>query len=217
MDDLPLFPLQTVLFPGMPLHLHIFEERYKRMMRLCIETRQPFGVVLIRQGNEALGPLAEPYPVGCTAQVMQVQRLDEGRLNLVAVGKERFRILTLNYEAKPYLLGSVQPYPLVITEAQQQQQEGKRLRMWIDRYLQTMADAGKGPINLQSLPDDPVSLAYAAAAIIPVQPVQKQGILEQENALGLLQGVQAIYRREIALLKAMLSGRAEEMGSFSYN
>ncbi|HEX7976742.1 MAG TPA: LON peptidase substrate-binding domain-containing protein [Anaerolineales bacterium] len=217
MVDLPLFPLQTVLFPGMPLHLHIFEERYKRMMRLCLESRQPFGVVLIRQGSEALGPLAEPYQVGCTAQVTQVQRLDEGRLNLVAVGKERFRILSLDKEAQPYLIGSIQPFPLVISDAQQVMQEGKRLRFWIDRYLQTLTDAGKGPANLQSLPDDPISLAYAAAAIIPVQPLQKQKVLEQETAFGLLDGVKDIYRKEIALLKAMLSGRAEEMGSFSSN
>lgn len=217
MVDLPLFPLQTVLFPGMPLHLHIFEERYKRMMRLCLESRQPFGVVLIRQGSEALGPLAEPYQVGCTAQVTQVQRLDEGRLNLVAVGKERFRILSLDKEAQPYLIGSIQPFPLVISDAQQVMQEGKRLRFWIDRYLQTLTDAGKGPVNLQSLPDDPISLAYAAAAIIPVQPLQKQKVLEQETAFGLLDGVKDIYRKEIALLKAMLSGRAEEMGSFSSN
>jgi Lon protease-like protein len=57
MFELPLFPLNTVLFPGMPLTLHIFEDRYKRMIRTCLKTRQPFGVVLVRHGQEAFGPL----------------------------------------------------------------------------------------------------------------------------------------------------------------
>ena len=61
MLELPLFPLNTVLFPGMPLNLHIFEERYKRMMQACIESSKPFGVVLIKQGLEAHGPLADPF------------------------------------------------------------------------------------------------------------------------------------------------------------
>ena len=61
MQEIPLFPLNTVLFPNAPLRLHIFEERYKRMVNDCLAEKQPFGVVLIRHGLEALGPLAEPF------------------------------------------------------------------------------------------------------------------------------------------------------------
>ena len=94
MNALPLFPLNTVLFPGMPLGLYIFEERYKLMMAQCLQEEQPFGVVLIAQGKEAMGPAAEPHPVGCTAVITEVQKLNDGRMNIVAVGQERFHIDT---------------------------------------------------------------------------------------------------------------------------
>src|SRR5512147_2655499 len=92
MYELPLFPLNTVLFPGMPISLHIFEPRYKLMIEQCIQIAQPFGVVLIREGVEALGPSAEPHQIGCSAQITQVERLEDGRMNIVAVGVERFQI-----------------------------------------------------------------------------------------------------------------------------
>ena len=87
MLDLPLFPLQTVLFPGIPFQLHIFEERYKQMVARCLDERVPFGVVLIRKGREALGPVAQTYPVGCTAQIARVENLPQGRFNLTVVGR----------------------------------------------------------------------------------------------------------------------------------
>ena len=85
MFELPLFPLNTVLFPGMPLTLHIFEDRYKLMIGKCIQERQPFGVVLIRRGLEALGPVADTHSVGCMAFIRQVERLEQGR-TLVRMG-----------------------------------------------------------------------------------------------------------------------------------
>src|SRR3990172_4652529 len=86
--------------------LHIFEERYKLMIGRCIERRSPFGVVLIRSGEEVGGP-AEPHDVGTTARIAQVQRLPDGRLNLVAFGGRRFRILALD-TSQPYLQGDVE-------------------------------------------------------------------------------------------------------------
>src|SRR3954466_6437378 len=97
MFELPLFPLNTVLFPGMPLNLHIFEERYKLMIGRCIEANQPFGAVLIKRGSEVsgLGKAAEPFSIGCTVQITQVQSLGAGRMNISVVGKERFQIFSL--------------------------------------------------------------------------------------------------------------------------
>ena len=86
MFELPLFPLNTVLFPGMPLPLHIFEDRYKQMINNCLEEKEPFGVVLIRNGKEALGPLAQPHSIGCTARIVEVQKLSDGRMNITSVG-----------------------------------------------------------------------------------------------------------------------------------
>ncbi len=107
MFELPLFPLHTVLFPGTPIHLHIFEDRYKQMINLCLDKHRPFGIVLIREGMEALGPLAEPYRIGCTAHIVHIQRLEQDRMNIVAIGQERFEIQSLDFLAIPYLAGLV--------------------------------------------------------------------------------------------------------------
>ena len=102
MMELPLFPLNTVLFPGTPITLHIFEPRYLELMEMCEQTQQPFGVVLIQEGQEALGPLATPYPIGCTAEIARVERLPDGRMNILAVGVERFEIHELDYDKESY-------------------------------------------------------------------------------------------------------------------
>src|SRR4051794_30925127 len=78
---IPLFPLGTVLFPGMPLPLHVFEPRYQELVRGCLEGDRTFGGCLIRSGQEVGGP-ADPYPVGTTCEILQVDRLDGGRLRL---------------------------------------------------------------------------------------------------------------------------------------
>src|SRR5947209_7299372 len=102
MVELPLFPLNTVLFPTAPLTLHIFEERYKEMVSRCIAEDIPFGVVLIREGQEAGAP-AVPFEVGTTAQIVSVEKLLQGRMNLIAVGRKRFRLLDTSH-ARPYLV-----------------------------------------------------------------------------------------------------------------
>ncbi len=111
MYELPIFPLHTVLFPGMPLRLHIFEPRYQAMFKRVLETTRTFGVCCIKTGEEALGPLALPYPVGCTARVIDVEKLDDGHMNITAVGEERFQILNPNHSL-PYLSAMVESTPL---------------------------------------------------------------------------------------------------------
>src|SRR5713101_4286452 len=105
--ELPLFPLNTVLFPHATLPLHIFEERYKQMIGQCLEERAPFGVLLIRSGSEA-GGNAEPFEVGTTAHIGRVQHLDDGKLNLICQGGHRFRT-TKTIESQPFLLAEVEP------------------------------------------------------------------------------------------------------------
>jgi uncharacterized protein len=139
MMKLPLFPLNTVLFPGMPLSLHIFEDRYKEMISRCLQDRTPFGVVLIKEGFEALGPLAQPYSIGCTAQITQVQPLDEGRMNLIAIGHERFTLLSLDY-ALPYLMGDIEPFPMRIQAPAQFAVRVRHIVGQVNRYLKIMAE-----------------------------------------------------------------------------
>ncbi|MEX0682574.1 MAG: LON peptidase substrate-binding domain-containing protein [Dehalococcoidia bacterium] len=104
--EIPLFPLNTVLFPGNIMPLHIFEDRYKLMIGECIAEKRPFGVVLIRAGVE-VGGTAEPFEVGTTARIVEAQKLDDGKLNVTCLGVQRFRVLGIR-RREPYLVGDVE-------------------------------------------------------------------------------------------------------------
>lgn len=106
MSRLRLFPLRTVLFPAMDLQLQVFEDRYRTLVAECLEHREPFGVVLIREGSE-VGGTAVPHRVGCTARIKSVAPTRDGRLLLNAVGGVRFRI-TETHEDQPYLSADVE-------------------------------------------------------------------------------------------------------------
>lgn len=216
MMKLALFPLNTVLFPGMPLSLHIFEDRYKEMISRCLEDQQPFGVVLIEHGVEALGPVADPYPIGCTAQIAQIQPLNQGRMNLVAVGEERFRILSLNYD-RPYLSGTVEIIPLRNQQPDALVEPAKHLRGWVERYLETLAKVENLDFDLSQLPNDPLMLANLAAFLVQVPAAQKQALLAASHAAEFMQQVRSLYRREVTLLDFMTTGTPNGDGIFSYN
>src|SRR5919201_7035659 len=107
---LPLFPLGTVLYPGMVLPLHIFEERYRRLVRDLLEGPAPrtFGVIAIRHGRETGGNgVTSLYEIGCTAIIREVTPRSDGRYNLTTVGGDRFRLLSQD-RSLPYLRGSVE-------------------------------------------------------------------------------------------------------------
>ena len=205
MFHLPLFPLNVVLFPGMPLDLHIFEPRYRRMIRECLEQKSPFGVALIRQGLEALGPLAVPFAVGCSARIVQVEQMEDGRMNLVVVGDERFRILSLD-TSLPYLRGEVESYPLENPHPLTVLRGVAELHEQVNHYLRRLSAASKDDLDLSEmeLPDDAHGLLYLSAALLQIPLVEKQPLLESPHAGDLLDRLQRLYRREIALLSPAL-------------
>jgi uncharacterized protein len=217
MFELPIFPLNTVLFPGMPLSLHIFEERYKEMISYCLESKSPFGVTLIRNGQEALGPLAEPHEVGCAAQIIDVEPLDGGRMNISALGQSRFRILSLKHD-KPFLVGLVETFPLGDQQAPALQSSSLRLRPMVERYMKILTDVWDVSLDPHELPREPLVLAYLAAVLIQVPADQKQTLLSSERAIDLLTEVNAMFRREVALLDAISTTEKPSLEhSFSLN
>jgi Lon protease-like protein len=218
MYEIPLFPLDTVLFPGTPLQLFIFEPRYIRMMNECIEGRKPFGVALIRSGVEAFGPLAEPYYIGCSAQITQVQQLEEGKMNLVAIGQERFRILTLDRRTHPYLLGRVQPIPLENPNPARAARRMAHLRQQFDRFVQKLMQSGSNQLDLTQLPEDAIAFAYLAAAVLQISPLQKQELLTIHRLDLLISRLERYYKRELTLLDLVLSKEESlQAGGFSKN
>ncbi len=218
MYELALFPLYTVLFPGMPLHLHIFETRYRLMIKRCLDANQPFGVVLIRKGEEALGPLAEPYITGCTARIARTDRQKDGSLNLTVLGEERFRILELDYK-EPYLLGKVETWMLEHPHTLHLLRKLPPLRQKITTYLRLITPLIGDEMDVSSLqlPEDPLMLVYLAASLLQLPPNEKQPLLEAETANQLVSDVLRLYGREICVLPRLVrisqedSSRAAEM------
>lgn len=205
MAELPLFPLNSVLFPGMPLKLHIFEEHYKIMINECIENRSAFGVVLIEGGLEAGGPLAKPHLVGCSAHITQVQRLPFGRMNILVMGRERFRIKAL-YQDKPYLSGEVEFIPLRDDDPRRSLPGARKLGVLLKKYLTALEEAGQIQFEDGQLPTDPTTLAYLAAVILQTDQLEhKQRLLAADSVASMIQDLNGMYHRELALLQIMLS------------
>jgi uncharacterized protein len=202
--ELPLFPLNSVLFPGAPLQLHIFEERYKQMMNLCIEEKLPFGVVLIENGEEALGPVAQPHEIGCTAHIMQVQRLPQERMNLMAMGRERFRIRRV-IDDKPFLRAEVEYLPLTDDNPRWTQGGAARVRELFERYMHMLQAAGQPPIAEGVLPIPPMQLLHFASYWLQTELEYKQQLLECTTTSMLIQRLVRQFHREIKLLDVLLA------------
>ncbi|HEX3606731.1 MAG TPA: LON peptidase substrate-binding domain-containing protein [Candidatus Dormibacteraeota bacterium] len=213
--EIPLFPLSVVLFPHMPLPLHIFEERYRQMMRDCEEEGTSFGVVAIREGVEAMGP-ATPHPVGTLAQLRKVEKLDDGRYNLLVVGASRFRIAGLSTR-RTYLVGEVE----YLQDTDGGEQVSAELARRVGTAFRTYADtlrqlAGQDGTTIE-LPDDPELLSYLVSATLQVEVARKQELLEMDAVAERLRGCLALLRREAVLLDQMLARRDAPSGAFSPN
>jgi Lon protease-like protein len=139
--ELPLFPLHSVLCPGVALPLHIFEERYRLMVARCIEEGQPFGVVLIREGHETRPLRGRVADVGTTALIRQAGRYPDGRLDIVTVGGQRFRIESLDEDREPYLVGEVSFLEEPIGDAPVARRLAERVSERFLRYLELLQPA----------------------------------------------------------------------------
>jgi len=213
---LPLFPLNVVLFPGMALPLHIFEPRYRQLINTCISASSPFGVVLIKEGAE-VGSAATPHPVGTAAHITNVDRLPDGRLNIETVGYERFRILALHSD-QPYLTATVEPYPMAGGGGPPARQAARALTPWLLRYLNLLGEAAATKFEPNVLPTSPERLAYLAAIVAQIPMDEKQALLDAPAADELLRRERVLLRREISLMRAMLTHpRAHDTTPFSPN
>jgi len=163
-DRIPLFPLNVVLFPGEPLPLHIFEPRYRRMVRHCLDSRSPFGMLLALSDGVVR--------VGCSAEILEVtRRYGDGRMDILTVGRQRFRIVDLFTEDS--LLEGQVDY-LVDNDSLLDPQ--KRLQL-VELYevCYTLLFSGM-PKSLEESPQELISFAISGA--LPIDLLWKQQILE---------------------------------------
>jgi Lon protease-like protein len=139
---IPLFPLRSVLCPGVALPLHIFEERYRLMVDRCLRRGEDFGVVLIREGAE-VGPLSgEIASVGTTAAIRRAGRYPDGRFDILTVGQRRFHLEAVDSEAEPYLVGEVRFLEEPTGPRQEADREAARVGRRFLEYLELLQPAG---------------------------------------------------------------------------
>ena len=186
------------------------------MMGYCLDQNEEFGVVLIQKGREALGPLANTYPVGCTARIIQVEPLEDGRMNIAAVGVERFRILSLDRDGD-YLVGTIEGLPWVNEDPDGLKVLTTGLLPRVQNYLSLLETAGGMEIDTRYLPDDPMALAHLAAYLIQAPEKDKQNLLESPNAYALLERLQTLYVREIAITRAIIDRERGDQPRFTLN
>ncbi|MQA95910.1 MAG: peptidase S16 [Streptosporangiales bacterium] len=204
-ESLPLFPLGTVLFPGLVLPLHVFEERYRRLMddllELPADEDRRFGVVAIELGHEVgESSTRRMAAVGCTAEIQGVNRYEDGRFDVVAVGGRRFRVERVADPA-PYLTADVTHLPDVAGDGVGPLAESVlRLFRGYAARLETLGGEIQMP---DELPDDPIRLSYAVAAAMIADQPDKQRLLEAETAAERLTGTRELLRRELRVLSRL--------------
>jgi Lon protease-like protein len=197
--ELPIFPLNTVLFPGGRLPLHIFEKRYKLMINRCVERGEPFGVCLIRQGSEVGETAVEPFRVGTTAHIRELQELEEGRWNIVCTGGQRFTIREISCPT-PYIVASVDAMtseecagPAAVALAE----EASTLLADYVRLNLAMTNQWARSIEM---PSEPSALSDYVGGVLSIDLGTKQRLLEQTSPMLRLHAEVDILRTTIAQL-----------------
>jgi Lon protease-like protein len=216
---IPLFPLGTVLFPGLVLPLHIFEDRYRQLVRDLLAKPEPreFGVIAIRHGRETgVDGVSDLYEVGCTAEIRQVEELDDGRFALVTVGNQRFRLKGLD-EPAPYLAADVDLLDDEVGDEAAAALAVKPVQKAFLDYLTALADQRQATFEVPELPDEPVLLSYLVAAAVVVDMQDKQRLLAAPDAARRLAAGRELLRREIRMLRALPTTPAPDLRYSPYN
>src|SRR5215510_2633956 len=201
--EIALFPLPNlVLFPRVLVPLHIFEERYKLMINTCIEREEAFGLVLLRSGAETESEDAI-HRVGVTARIVQVERLENGRLNILIEGEDRFRVRRFTTQ-EPYWKGFVdffednENHPSIET----MQEEVSELYRKVAE-LGAKVDSSDEPET--ALPESPTDLSYMISYILDIEPEAKQKLLEMSSAAERLRSLVPHLNDSIEKLRQQLA------------
>lgn len=183
--QVPLFPLNTVLFPGGPLPLRIFEPRYLTMVSDCVKADSPFGVLLIRDGHEA-GP-ATTYEVGTLARITDWYQGSDGLLGVTAVGLQRFRVISSFREANGLNIGNIEVLP-----DEPAVQIPDEYRSMPNILAGVLDDLGRLYESLERRMDDASWVTSRFVEILPIDLEQKQQCLESSDPVDRLRIVQEL-------------------------
>lgn len=197
----------------MPMSLHVFEERYQEMMRDSLDSGTSFGVVAIRDGKE-VGGEAVPRGVGTLARIVHVERLPDGRINLLITGASRFRV-GRRVDGKAYARAEV--------EYLEEESEGvpdrlvASLQTTFNSYLRALRQVTRGYTDLPELPSEPEALSYLVATTLETSIDARQQLLESAGTRDRIELELKILRREGDLLTRKVLPSAVLPNAFSLN
>ena len=216
-ERLPLFPLGLVLFPGLVLPLHVFEERYRVLVRELLERPEPerrFGVVAIREGREVgADGVRALHGVGCVARLQRAEAHPDGRFDIVTVGAERFRLDALQDATpdRPYLSADVELLPERTGDAD----EAQLLRVGVERayrdYCVALGAAGSDDVEAGDVPRDPTVASYLVAATVLLDLDERQALLAASTTVQRLREELHTLRREAVLVRTLAAVPAPEL------
>ena len=213
MTTVPLFPLNAVLFPGVVTPLHIFEERYRVMIRELLTVEEVFdrvfGVIAIREGYE-VGEhgMQSVHRTGTLVQLTEVDAYEDGRYDIEVIGRQRLRVID-SESTSAFLRGEVE----LLTEDDEPQavEEAERTLATFERYRDMLSDLRGGPVLAGEMPHDPAYLSYALASTCLLTLPQRQQLLEAETALERLGRLRHLLNDEMRAMKALPSLPATEV------
>jgi Lon protease-like protein len=214
---LPYFPLHVVLFPHLPLPLHIFEERYRAMTRDLLADGSPYAGRFVISSRDDEAPT--DGGIGTVAEVRRAERFADGRWALVVVGAERVALGPVD-RSGPYALIEVEPLPESVGDTATAESLLPQVQVALDAYLDTVkrfvaSSASAGQKSQEAidvaasldevlkpirLPDDPLAASYAVAGVLQVELSRKQQLLELPDAASRLEAELNLLRREARLL-----------------
>ena len=200
-DALPLFPLGTVLFPDAFMPLQIFEPRYRALMQDLMAEPEPweFGVVAIREGHEVgADSVRSLYDIGCTARVRQAEQLPDGRIAVLVVGGERFRIREVD-RSRLYLQASVE----MLDEPPVGEVAIDALVATVRERCVAYLDALGSTASPRELPADPTSLSYAVAGFLAIGLADRQSLLETPDPARRLRAEGDLLTRELFVMRTL--------------
>jgi uncharacterized protein len=218
-ETLPMFPLGTVLYPGLLLPLHIFEDRYRQLVRDLTQGPEPrrFGVIAIREGRETgVDGISALYEIGCTATLRRVSERDDGRFDLVTVGTDRFRLIALDH-SRPYLQAKVEFLPEDTGDEAAAAIAVPAVQLAFRGYIEALNARVATQVSVPDLPAEPIALSYLVAASVIAGLQDRQLLLAEPDAVRRLNAERALLSRETSMLRSLTSTPAPEFRYAPYS
>jgi uncharacterized protein len=216
---LPLFPLGAVLYPGMVLPLHIFEERYRQLVRDLLDRPEPrrFGVIAIRKGRETgVEGVQSLYEIGCTATLRRVEQYPDGRFDIVTVGTSRFRLLALD-QSLDYLQGEVEPLTDEAVDPDAAAPLVRAVQVAFHAYVDALTEGGGTVVKVDDLPSEPTLLSFLIAAAMVIDLPERQALLAEHDTMRRLNAERTLLARETGMLRTTTSRPAPDLRYAPYN